>query len=255
MTVPAAGLICGGGVTQSFLARLPSVLSAVGPVKSVSLRVARRMANSLRAGYAVDDPAAVAGCDLVWIVLSDDRLDATIGELGTSLVRKNIIVCDSERDSRSIQIPGARIATLNVVDQGERIFVTEGNPPLLRVLNRILTHEHRKLIELRPSAKALFFAGVHLSGQLLLPQFAAGVEGLRAAGFTRKDAIRVAEALAARALRAYAKAGRKAWSPAAETELRRSLERDAATIGSIDSRLGDVYTAAVTQALEYFKEP
>ena len=60
MSRRATGLICAGGVSGSILARLPSVLAAVGPVLSSSQRIARRTANSLRAGRGEGDLFALA---------------------------------------------------------------------------------------------------------------------------------------------------------------------------------------------------
>ena len=50
-----AGLVGAGGVNQSFLARMPALLEQLGPVKGSSLKVSRRIANGLRAGFGVAD--------------------------------------------------------------------------------------------------------------------------------------------------------------------------------------------------------
>jgi hypothetical protein len=247
----SAGLICAGGITQSFVARLPSVLAAVGPVKSVSFRVARRLANSLRVGHAVEDSFALRDCESIWIAVPEAMLDGTIAEL-RHLPRKQIVVCDSRRDSHSLKMNGARVATLNAVDTGERILAAEGHPDVLRLLRRVSTREHRKLIELRASSKPLFFAGINLASQLILPPFSAAVESLRAAGFPRAEATRTAEALGSRALRAYSKAGRKAWSPGAAPVLQEALEQDLNVIRSAEPGIAEVYAAAIAQALRYF---
>jgi hypothetical protein len=87
----------------------------------------------------------------------------------------------------------------------------------------------------------------------LLPWIAASVESLRHAGLSRVEATQVANALGGRALRAYAKAGPKAWSPMAAERLRLSVARDLDTIRGVDSKLAALYAEGVEQALRYFE--
>ncbi|HWZ31388.1 MAG TPA: hypothetical protein VNX18_08650 [Bryobacteraceae bacterium] len=245
-----AGLVCAGGVSNSFLARWPSVLATLGPVKSSSLRVARRLSNSLRAGQAVEHISALRGCELIWMVVPEDALDRTVSEL-RCLQDSLLVVCDSRRVSDSFDT-SLRLATLNAADPEERVFAAEGHADVLRRLRSVTAQERRKLIEMRPAAKPVFFAGIHLAAHLILPGYSAAVEGLRAAGFSRADAARVAQALATRAVRSYGKAGKKAWSPAAAGALRDALEDDVNTIRTVDPGVAGVYAASIEQALRYF---
>ena len=80
-----AGLIGAGGVNQSFLARLPAVLQRLGPVKGSSLRVSRRIANGLRAGFGVDDYRALAPCGFIWIQAPEASLDFIAAELASAV--------------------------------------------------------------------------------------------------------------------------------------------------------------------------
>jgi hypothetical protein len=250
MKRPAAALVCAGGVSQSFLARWPSVLATLGPVKSSSLRVARRLSNSLRAGHAIEQVSALRGCELIWIAVPEDALDRAVSEL-RDLENSLIVVCDSRRGSDSFDA-GLRLATLNAADPEERIFAAEGHADVMRQLRSVTAQERRKLIEMRPATKPLFFAGIHLAAHLILPSYSAAVEGLRAAGFSRADAARVAQALATRAVRSYSKAGKKAWSPAAAGSLRDALEDDVTSIRTVDPDVAGVYAASIEQALRYF---
>ena len=162
-----------------------------------------------------------------------------------------IVVCDSRRGSDSFDA-GLRLATLNAADPEERIFAAEGHADVMRQLRSVTAQERRKLIEMRPATKPLFFAGIHLAAHLILPSYSAAVEGLRAAGFSRADAARVAQALATRAVRSYSKAGKKAWSPAAAGSLRDALEDDVTSIRTVDPDVAGVYAASIEQALRYF---
>jgi hypothetical protein len=256
---PVMGLIGAGGVNHTFLARMPVLLSRMGPVKAASFRVARRIANTLRAGEAVTNYAALATCDIIWIAVPDAGLDKVSRDLAaaTPLTGKIAVVCGSSRDSfwpGPLLAGGARVATLNCVEESsERLFVAEGDPDAMRALVRIIAAEKRKLILLRAASKALYLSGVHLATYLLLPWIAASVESLRDAGLSRVEATRVANALGGRALRSYAKAGPKAWSPAAADRLRLSVARDLDTIRSVDPRLAALYADGVEQAVRYFE--
>ena len=256
---PVMGLIAAGGVNRTFLARMPVLLARMGPVKAASFRVARRIANSLRAGQAVTNYAALAPCDLIWIAVPDAGLDRVSRDLAaaTPLAGKFAVLCGSTRDSfwpGPLLAGGARVVTLNCVEESnERLFVAEGDPDAMRALVRVIAAEKRKLIQLRAASKALYLSGVDLATHLLLPWIAASVESLRDAGLSRVEATRVANALGGRALRSYAKAGPKAWSPVAADRLRLSIARDLDTIRSVDPRLAALYADGVDQALRYFE--
>ncbi len=253
------GMIAAGGVSRSFLARMPVLLARVGPVKAASLKVARRIANTLRSGHAVTNYSALAPCDQIWIAVPEAGIDYIARDLAaaTPLTGKIAVLCGSTRDSfwpSPLLAGGARVATLNCVEEsGERVFVAEGDPAAMRELRRMIADEKRKLIELRAASKALYFSGVHLATYLLLPWIAASVESLRDAGLSRVEATNVANALGGRALRAYAKAGPKAWSPSAAENLRLSISRDLDTIRGTDPKLAALYADGVDQALRYFE--
>jgi hypothetical protein len=256
---PVMGLIAAGGVNRTFVARMPVLLARMGPVKAASFRVARRIANTLRAGQAVMNYAALAPCDLIWIAVPDAGLDRVSRDLAAAipLAGKIAVLCGSTRDSfwpSPLLAGGARVATLNCVEESnERLFVAEGDPDAMRALVRVIAAEKRRLIQLRAASKALYLSGVHLATFLLLPWIAASVESQRDAGLSRVEATRVANALGGRALRAYSKAGPKAWSPAAADHLRLSIARDLETIRGVDPRLAALYADGVEQALRYFE--
>jgi predicted short-subunit dehydrogenase-like oxidoreductase (DUF2520 family) len=253
------GLVGAGGVSRSFMARMPALLADLGPVKAASYRVARRLVNSLRAGYAVPDYGALGTCDLIWLAVPDALLDPILRDLAVQapLDGTMVVLCGSTRDSLWPSTLGkghARVASLNIIEEsGERAFVAEGHSDVLRELRRLTSVERRKLIEIRPAGKGLYFAGVNLATSLILPWIAAAVDSLRAAGFSRSDATRVAQTLASHSLRSYARAGRRAWSPRVAPELRRSAERDLASIQSAAPLLAALYGKGIEHALGYFE--
>jgi predicted short-subunit dehydrogenase-like oxidoreductase (DUF2520 family) len=247
----SAGLVAAGGVNRSFLARLPALVERLGPIKGASHRVSSRIANAFRAGCGVADYAALEPCETIWIFVPEQQLDCVTAELAASvpLDRKIVVICDAMRDSLwpgPLLTSGARVATLNSIPEtDERTFVAEGHALALAELRRLLALDGRRLIEIKPASKPLYFSGVHLGAHLILPWIASAVESFRAAGFTRPDAVRTATALGTRALRAYAKAGEKAWNAAAAERLHRAIERDLETIRLTDERLAEMHSGRI----------
>ncbi len=256
-----AGLIGAGGVNQSFLARLPAALQQLGPVKGSSLRVSRRIANGLRAGFGVDDYQALHSCGLIWIQAPETTLDFITAELAASVPMegKTVVLCDALRDSlrpSPLRAAGARVATLNCLpESAERKFVAEGNPAAVAELRKLLALDGRKLIELLPATKPLYFAGAYLGSELLMPWIAGAAESFRAAGFSRGEAVGAVEAMGTRALRAYAKAGDKAWNRATAERLHRTIARDLETLRFTDIRLAALFSDGSDRMLRYFAKP
>ncbi len=252
-------LVCAGGVGQSFFARMPEVLRSVGPVKASSLRVARRISNSLRAGRAVDSYAELDGSKLIWIVVSEEALDRIVTEVAAEagIEGAMIVLCATRRDSLSagpLRMRGARVATLDAVEPDEKTLVAEGNPQVVRELRRLAAIERRKLIQIEPESKVRYLAAVRLAANLPLTYFAAAMESLRASGFSRADAARLVEVLGTRSLRAYGKSGRKAWNRETAADLRQSLTRDLEAISQADRPLAALYRDGIEQALRYFSD-
>ena len=255
-----AGLVGAGGVSRSFLARMPALLERLGPVKGSSYQVSRRIAHGLRAGFGVPSFQALQSCDLIWIAVPESMLDSVTERLAAEihLDGKMVVLCDALRDSlwpSPLRTAGARLASLNCVPaSGELTFAAEGHPAAMIELRRLLARDRRKLIPLHPASKPLYLSGVYLGVHLLLPWIGGAVESLRAAGFSRAEAMRCVQAMGARALRAYGKAGDKAWNRTAAENLHRAIERDFETIRLTDPRLAMLYSDGVGSMRRFFRE-
>ena len=255
-----AGLVGAGGVSRLFLARMPALLERLGPVKGASYQVSRRIANGLRAGFGVSGYRALQPCDLIWIAVPENMLDSVTQHLAAEihLHGKMVVLCDVLRDSlwpSPLRTAGARLASLNCVPGSEeRTFTGEGHPAVLAEVRRLLAMDSRKLILLHPASKPLYLSGVYLGVHLLLPWIAGAVESLRAAGFPRPEAMRAVQALGTRALRAYGKAGDKAWNRAAAENLHRAIERDLEAIRLTDPRLAMLYSDGAGCLQRFFRQ-
>ncbi len=245
-------LVCAGGVNQSFVARMPALLRSIGPVKASSLRVARRITHTLKAGRAVDAYSEL-DAGLIWIAVPEAALDRITLEVAREVAIDDamIVLCATRRDSlwpTALRNRGSRVATLDAIQADEQTLIAEGHTGVLKELQRVASADGRKLIEIQPGSKTRYLAGVHLASNLALPYFAAAVETLRASGFSRREAARIVETLGTRSLRAYRKAGRKAWNGATASDLRQSLARD------LDPPLTELYRHGIEQALRYFED-
>ena len=255
-----AGLAGAGGVGRMSLTRMPALLRHLGPVKSSTYRVARRLTNALKDGHAVRDYSEFVDCHAIWITGSEAWVGSSAAELAGSIpLRGKIVIladawCDS-CGSSALCAAGAHTASLNAVEETrERLFIAEGHPEALRYLRGVLSTERRKLIEIEPSSKVLYFAGVQFGANLILPWIAAAVEALRAAGFSRQDATLLAQALGARALRGYGKGGRRAWNAERTAELHRVIHRELPVLraqGSAD--LAKLYESGIARARDFFE--
>jgi len=254
------GLVCAGGVNQSFLARTPALIGGLGPIKGSSLRVSRRIANSFRLGSGVDDYIAFKNCGLILISVPEANLDTISAQLAGAvpLQGRHVVLCDLKRDSfcpSPLRTSGARVATLNCLPESqERTFVAEGNPALVARLRKLLAQDRRKLIELEPVTKPLYWFGVFLGGFMPLPWIAGAVESLRAAGFSREEATNVVEEMTNRAVRGYTRAGNKAWNRAEGMRLHQEIRKNFDTIRFTDSRLAALYLANLEGLLQIISQ-
>lgn len=249
------GLVGAGGVSQSYLARVPALLRDLGPIKASTFQIARRISNSLRAGYAVSHYSALEPCAMIWIAVPEDTLDLTLHELVSQTPMNNtmVVLCDCARESAACPAfsrTNARLATLNLLqDASEHTFVAEGHPDCVKALRTILVSDRRKLVTLNPGAKPFFLAGANLAAPLLLPWIAGAMEAFRSAGFSHREAADAAEMLASQMLRSFTKFGHKAWTRSMAEELLQDMQRDVEQIRTVDPRLAALYEQGVLAAL------
>jgi hypothetical protein len=255
------GLVGFGGVNQSFLSRIPGLLEQLGPVKGSSLKVSRRIANGLRAGFGVAEYSALEACGIIWVYAPENALDCISSQLASAipLTGKILVLCDALRDSLQpgpLRMAGGRVVTVNCVPEShERKFVGEGHPAALSELRKLLAQDHRKLLELLPGGKPLYLAGLHLGTHLLLPWIAGATESLRAAGVPRAEAVKAVDAWGTRALRAYGKAGNKALDRVAAQRSNREVARYLETLRLTDIRIAALFTDGNDRLLRYFAKP
>ena len=252
------GLVSAGRASQSFLSRLPSLQEHMGPVKANSFKSAKETAKMFKGAYKVSHYSALEMCDLIWIALPENMLDQVIQDMAAQMPvhKKMIVVCDCVREStwpNALSKLGARMATLNAV-QGtrEKIFAAEGNPELVALLKRWLWSDTRQLLQMSPKSKPLLLAGFSAATRMLLPWVDSSVRLLRSAGFTRADAMKVADVLVKNKMRDYENTGAKCWGQDDAAELGRILRDDLHHLAERDPRLARLFADGVRQALDHF---
>ncbi len=221
------GLVVEGNATSSLVLRLSGLMEDLGPVKAGSLRVARRLSNYLRAGYAVGTYEELQSARLVFLRIPDAAAPRIVDELCASelpLKDMSFVLCES-CSSKNILAPlqarGASTATLLPVQTLRRSwFVLEGQLTAVRQVKRLLEHSNARVFELRQGTRALYFAAQLLATALPVPLLITAQQALRAAGIAGNHLHDLLEEMSLEMFRSFANgvrpvlpAGRTGCSP------------------------------------------
>jgi hypothetical protein len=213
-----SGLILEGNSTNSTVLRLPRMPEELGPIKSRSLRVARRLSNLLKAGYAVADYKGLQAAGLILLRVPDRAVPRIVEELSQSeLAFKDIsiVLCESWLSAEvlgPLRARGASVATLlSVPSTGRTRFVVEGQLGAVRHIRRLIELNEARVLELRPGTKRLYFAAVLLTTTVPIPLFLAAQEALRRSGMSGNHLHAVLNEMARSMFRDFSKGTRIAW--------------------------------------------
>lgn len=187
------GLIIEGNSTHSEVLRLPSLVQELGPVKSGSIRVARRQSNLIRAGYAVTDYEELQSTTLVLLKLADSSVSRVTNELCTSglqLKGMNFVLCESWLPAKvlaPLETRGASVATILQIPSVETSwFIVEGETRAVKQMRRLLGRNKERSIELIPETKHLLFASHLLATTAPIALLSAARQLLRESGVSGK---------------------------------------------------------------------
>ena len=212
---PSIGLVVEGNATSSLVLRMPSLEEELGPVKARALRVARRLANFLRAGYGVNEYEELQPSRLILLRVPDAAAPRIVQELCASeLVLKNVsfVLCESWLSATvmgDLQSRGAFTATLVPVrSQRKRWYVLEGQLTAVRQVRRFLERNDARAFELRPGTKPLYFAAQMLATDLPLSLLAAAQQALRKAGIAGNRLQELLEEMSVEMFRSFSNGAR-----------------------------------------------
>ncbi len=206
-------LIAAGRVNASFVARLPRLAVRLGPVAAQSYRLASRIVNTLGAGHAVKDYAALTRTRVILICVAPAGLAGVAARLGKCEIRGRVVLlCDCERDSSAIgelAAQGAAIGSLSSVPGAGGWMALEGQKAALREANELARELHANVVEVTYGRMDRFAAGVELTATQIRPLLDRSAELFRSAGLAPRTTTRLLEAVFESSLRAYVRAGRR----------------------------------------------
>jgi hypothetical protein len=210
-----AALLASGNAAASPVLRALAAAQAIGPVASTSLRVASRIANTMRAGRAVASVDAFEACHVVLISVPHPAVDAAVAQLAAAPFEWKhhtvILIGDDGEPLAPLRELGAGTAVITTMPGFEdRLFVLEGARAALRELRSLIGRRAR--VELiPPGARVRFDAAVILAMHALFPMLVAADDAFATTGLPQRLTDPALEKAVQRALRAWMSGRRKGW--------------------------------------------
>src|SRR3954447_15834790 len=213
------GLVVEGNSTESTVLHLPKLVEELGPVKSTVLRVARRVSNMLKAGYAVADYEELQAASLILLRVPDTSVPRVVDELCSSeLIFKDLsfVLCESwlpVDELSALTSKGAAVATLMSLPSHKKGsgFVVEGEAKAVRQIRQFLERNEVGSNEILPDSKHLLFASELLATALPMPLLVTAQQALRAAGISGKVLSALLEQIMQRMVQDFLKGARANW--------------------------------------------
>jgi predicted short-subunit dehydrogenase-like oxidoreductase (DUF2520 family) len=185
------GLVVEGNITHSSVLRMPRLVEDLGPIKSATVRVARRVSNFLKAGHPVADYEELQTAQLVLIRAPDDAIPRVVEEIfaaGLELKDTSFVLCESWLDLEALQtlrLCGASAASLLAVPSNRNSwFVVEGDSTATRQMRRFIELNGARALELHTGGTPAYFAAELLATALPMPVLLAAQNALRSSGIS-----------------------------------------------------------------------
>jgi len=212
---PEYGIVGAGGVNAGLIGKLPRNAVALGPVGGVTFRVASRIANTLRAGWAVRSLDELNGVRLILFYSPPERLGALSAALAKAKIDwagKSLIFCDCEPGNSAdpFRASGASIAKLKRSALPGRLVI-QGTAPALTFAARLARELNIKPAVIPEQSAALFDAALTLGSAGLTPVIDAVARALRQCGLREVESAQLAAALFAKTANDYAHSGKQSW--------------------------------------------
>jgi hypothetical protein len=250
------GLFGAGAVKASFVARVPRLADRLGPVSAAHYRLASRMVNALRAGYAVPAPEGLQACSLLLLQVPADHLAEAVALLASADLEwklRTVLACDSG-DSGALEPlrgRGASVGSLASIPGCPGYYLVEGDVRSTRAAEKLVRLLAARAIHIDRTHLPFFEAGVALSTSLFTPLIAATEEALKAAGMQRPLAGRIAGELFQNGLRAWQRQGRASWSGPLAAGDAAALGRQLHALERAHPQLAGYYLHCAVVILEY----
>ncbi|MDX2153813.1 MAG: hypothetical protein SFV54_23930 [Bryobacteraceae bacterium] len=209
--------LVGAGPAEGFsLVRRPGILMRLGPVKSSSYRLASRIANALRHGFAVRECDDLDEAGVILLCAPDTQLSEIVDELAASgrpWRGRTVIVCGSGSGSEVLAPLAQQGAAVGSVCQvGELTpprYLAEGDRPALREVRGLFTGDGSRLIEINKGMKRECMS-VFANLPLMLPSLIDdSIRRLAGAGLDKQTAAPIIERLLMSSVRGCFKGSRR----------------------------------------------
>ena len=230
------GILGAGAVSKSLVGKLHINRHNLGPVAAASFRVASRIANTLRAGYAARSASELNAVAVVLVHSRPDQACLLLEMLEGAEIEwdgKAVIFCDCDDDPEvraRLRARGASTAVARHFGIPGRILVA-GNGVALTAALRIANELKLKPVGILPDAPDVFDAAVTLATASITPLIDRAAGLLRDAGIRDAEAARIASALFVQTASDYAHSGKQSWAWYTRQPEARRIESQIAAAG------------------------
>ena len=249
------GVIGAGTLSKSLIGQVARKPRQIGAVVGVSFRVASRMANSLRAGYAARCADELDDAPVILLHAPPDQVRAVAALLENARIEwkdKPLILCDCEVPAAVIQhfhALGASTATARQFGVAGTIML-EGTQPALACAHRIAGELRLAAIEIAPGAADVFAAALTLATGALTPLINRAAGLLRSCGLRDKEATQLATALFEQTIQEYGHSGRQSWA----WHIREpDVEQIEAEIAAVGEPFRDLFRQLIVTGLDHLE--
>jgi predicted short-subunit dehydrogenase-like oxidoreductase (DUF2520 family) len=248
-----------GAAARSVLAEMPLLHDELGPIAASTTKLAARLANVLKTGYAVRDLTSFNDCEVILVCAPDTGLARAVELLRESSIEwpfKVLLFCVSDVsgiDFSPFQQRGASVGSMNRIDGVEKLYIIEGARDALREAKRLVKDLKGKPLELKPDGMPLFEAARTLSSSLFTPLVNSCVEWIRESGVESKEAARLAEKMLMWTLRTYLHSGRRGWSGAAATRDWAAIERQCQAVKQLNPLQAEYFRSTAEHAFAMYE--
>jgi hypothetical protein len=248
-----------GAAARTVLAELPSLRQELGPVGAATIKVAARIVNVLKTGYAARDLRSFNECEVILVCAPDTGLDRAVDILQISQIDwrfKVVLFCVSDVtsvDFSFFQERGASVGSLNQIEGLEKLYVIEGSREALREAKRLVKELKGKAIEVNHAGMRLFEAARTMSGSLFTPLVNSCVEWIRESGVESKEATRLAEKMLMWTLRTYLHSGRRGWSGVAARRDWTAVQIQYEAVRKVNALQGEYFRSSAEHAFALYE--
>ena len=247
------GLMAAGRMTESALARLPSLVLEMGPIVAANRRLASLYSNVLRAGWSAE-PEELADCRLIVLQAKSAEYDALLRRLPVGGCPVAFLDADAEASVLDrLRETGVAVCSLAISPVTARpLMLVDGDAEAVLAVRSWASLGGVRCVELKPGGKALYGAGMVTVSALVTPLVDAATRSLRAAGLSQVESQQIVAHALEGALRSYSAHGRKGWPNPSAAGRRAVVAAQREALAHGEAGLGRLYSCVLKACLVYY---